>query len=40
MAYFKLMLMKPIHTNSIDSKYLLNTISEFFSQEQEYKNNK
>ena len=40
MAYFKLMLMKPIHTNSIDSKYLLNTISEFFSQEQEYKSNK
>lgn len=43
MAYFKLMLMKPIHTtadNNLESKYLLNTISEFYSQEAEYKNNK
>ena len=43
MAYFKLMLMKPIHTimgDDLESKYLLNTISEFYSQEEEYKNNK
>jgi hypothetical protein len=43
MAYFKLMLMKPIHTtadSNLESKYLLNTISEFYSQEEEHKNNK
>ena len=41
MAYFKLILMKPIHTNQPDnSKYLLNTISEFYSQNQEEVNNK
>lgn len=43
MAYFKLMLMKPIHTtadSNLESKYLLNTISEFYSQEEECKNNK
>ena len=41
MAYFKLMLMKPIHTgNNESSKYLLNTISEFYSQDQEYKNSR
>lgn len=43
MAYFKLMLVKPIHTiadSNLESKYLLNTISEFYSQEEEYKNNK
>lgn len=41
MAYFKLILMKPIHANQLDnSKYLLNTISEFYSQDQEEENNK
>ena len=42
MAYFKLMLLKPIHqlrdADNIDSKYLINTISEFYSQEAEYDN--
>ena len=42
MAYFKLMLLKPIHQKrddiNIDSKYLINTISEFYSQETEYNN--
>lgn len=41
MAYFKLILMKPIHTGQLEnSKYLLNTISEFYSQDQEEENNK
>lgn len=44
MAYFKLMLMKPIHTEASatddSGKYLLNTISEFYSQKQEDENNK